>query len=80
MHGYGVLTKSGNVYNGEFRNNKQHGNGTLEYQNGDRYEGQWQNDMFHGVGTFKDTSGNEYSGDWKENKQNGWFKSIQEDG
>ncbi|CAD8149752.1 unnamed protein product [Paramecium pentaurelia] len=44
---------NGGVYEGQWYDNKMHGNGTLFYASGKpAYEGQWVNDKFQGKGTL----------------------------
>ena len=37
------------IYKGEFKNNKNHGKGTITYADGDMYNGKWQNNKRHGT-------------------------------
>lgn len=54
-------------YVGDWRNNKIHGWGTLQYLSGATYEGNFHNGWITGVGTF--TSGKlVVTGSWKENE------------
>ena len=39
-------------YEGEWENNKLHGNGKMEWPDGRKYEGQYFKDKKHGIGTF----------------------------
>ena len=43
-------------YNGEKRNGKFHGKGTLN-KDGYKYVGQWKNGKYHGQGTFTYVNG-----------------------
>ena len=51
-HGKGKITyPDGAYYEGEFKNDKMHGMGSLYYTKGKpAYEGQWMEDKFHGKG------------------------------
>ena len=50
-HGSGINTfSSGNRYQGEFVNGRQHGFGTLFMPDGQRYEGNWDSGKQHGKG------------------------------
>jgi hypothetical protein len=53
-HGQGKFYyQDGGYYDGEWRNNKMEGFGTLFYQSNHKaYEGMWSNDQFHGQGTL----------------------------
>ena len=41
---------NGNRYEGDWRNNKTHGRGTLYFANGDKCEGDWREDRLVGRG------------------------------
>ena len=45
-------------YEGEYKNDKEHGFGTSRNSDGSTYTGDWENGMFngHGVKTFKNGS------------------------
>ena len=67
------------VYEGECRNGKKHGRGSIRYASGRRYEGEWRADKMHGQGTCTDAemeySGtvywHRYKGGWREGKWHG---------
>eukprot|EP00735_Rhodelphis_limneticus_P001251 TRINITY_DN11834_c0_g1::TRINITY_DN11834_c0_g1_i1::g.16518::m.16518 TRINITY_DN11834_c0_g1::TRINITY_DN11834_c0_g1_i1::g.16518 ORF type:complete len:324 (+),score=18.06,sp/Q5PPV3/MORN3_XENLA/38.01/6e-33,MORN/PF02493.15/0.00026,MORN/PF02493.15/3.7e-05,MORN/PF02493.15/4.1e-06,MORN/PF02493.15/0.00043,MORN/PF02493.15/6e-08,MORN/PF02493.15/0.0053,MORN/PF02493.15/29,NVEALA/PF14055.1/0.16 TRINITY_DN11834_c0_g1_i1:82-972(+) len=46
------LYRNGDVYSGEWLDDKRHGFGVLMCPNGDRYEGFWQNDKKEGEGKY----------------------------
>ena len=56
----------GDIYDGEWKDDKQHGKGTFKWPHGDMYEGEWKNDKAHGKGTFKWPHGDMYEGEWKD--------------
>ena len=59
------------VYEGEFRDGKEHGRGTKTYSNGSRYEGDWRNGKKHGYGTETWASGSRYEGEFRDGKEHG---------
>lgn len=59
-------------YQGEWKNGKKHGFGTLYYRNGDIYEGEWQNNLMHGKGSVKFIGGS-LKGCWTNGKMEGKF-------
>ena len=52
------------VFEGEYRDGKEHGQGTLTWHNGDRYEGGWRNGKPHGYGVQTYADGDVYKGIW----------------
>ena len=52
-HGKGTMKyASGDVYEGEYKDDKKHGRGKQVWPNGDIYDGQWLNNYAHGEGTM----------------------------
>jgi len=41
---------NGDIYVGEWQDDKKHGQGKMEYHNGDIYVGEWQDDKINGWG------------------------------
>lgn len=78
----------GNVYKGDQRKGKRHGNGLLVYTNGDSYKGEFQFDLPHGTGKYISNDGESiYEGIWKKgilvqkthvvkSKQLGWTELV----
>ena len=62
---------SGEKYWGEWRNGKQHGQGTATYANGDKYVGEYKDDQPNGQGTNTVANGNKYVGEFKDGKYHG---------
>ena len=62
---------SGDTYNGFFKNNKRHGQGTYHHKNGDKYSGNWKNSKKHGRGTYIWKSGIKYVGQWQNSNMHG---------
>ena len=59
-----VKWRNGNVYEGNFKNNKKHGYGVFKFSNGDVYEGNWINGLEHGYGVYTWSDGDVYEGNW----------------
>jgi len=53
-------------YEGETKDGKKHGRGTMNFTNG-IYEGDWQEDMMNGFGIFTFFSGSKYEGYFEKN-------------
>ena len=58
--------RNGERYEGEYRNDKRHGQGTVTYASGNRYSGEWRNGKRYGRGTFTWINGNRFEGRWPE--------------
>ncbi|MGL6107216.1 hypothetical protein [Romboutsia sp.] len=56
---------NGDVYKGEFINEKRNGFGVCIFNNKERYEGLWKDDKMHCVGKYTYNDGSVYSGDFK---------------
>ena len=56
-HGKGkYYYKKGELYIGDWHQNKKHGNGQYFYKNGDIYTGEFQNNMKNGKGRIEETN------------------------
>ena len=69
-----VVTKQyddGGVYEGTFRNGRQHGQGSYQLPNGYRYEGDWVKGEILGQGRATFPNGSVYEGQFAEGKPNG---------
>lgn len=67
-----ISFNDGDVYKGEKKDNKRHGQGTMEFINGDKYIGEWKDNKIDGTGTFYFLEGGvKYNGQFKNNKMNG---------
>ena len=66
------------VYDGEWKNDRKEGRGTMNYHNGDVYEGEFSKGKLHGKGTYTYASGDvsKAIGEWKEGKKTGMFQEI----
>ena len=67
----GVITGSNFRYEGEIRNGRRWGTGTLVFDNGDKYVGEWKNGMKDGFGTYYYANGDRYEGQWRNDRING---------
>jgi hypothetical protein len=73
-NGFGIFYFSQNnsqffeSYEGNWLDNKKHGEGTLAWIFGDRYEGEFINDEAEGRGTYYWADGRKYVGQFKSNR------------
>ena len=44
--------KNGSIYDGQWKDDKRHGDGKMIYYNGYIYEGEFENDVRHGQGKY----------------------------
>ena len=69
---YGSYTWSdGTKYIGEWKDNKQHGQGTTIWADGNKYSGEFKNGKSNGQGTKIWSNGTKYIGEWKNDLQHG---------
>ena len=54
----------GDVYSGNWKDDKMHGKGRFNYANGSWYQGELQLGVIHGHGIFHYANGDEYEGEW----------------
>ena len=52
------------MYEGEFKDGNQNGQGTLTWTNGDMYEGEFKDGKYDGQGTYTWPDGRKYVGEW----------------
>jgi hypothetical protein len=66
----------GSTYNGQWKDDRRHGFGTLVYPDGTKYEGDWSYDQRHGNGTLWIKEGKksvkEYVGAWYDGSMEGF--------
>jgi hypothetical protein len=61
----------GNIYEGEWLDDKKHGKGKMDFANGYKYTGDWVNDMATGEGIFIWNNGDQYEGQVKNGQRHG---------
>ena len=66
-----IISPNGDVYSGEFKNGKKHGQGTFISPNGNKYVGEYKDGEKDGKGTFTWSDGRKYVGAFKDGTQNG---------
>jgi len=78
MDGHGILIEYDSDgtytrYEGEFVNNKKHGNGKIQMSNGTTYEGEWENDTMSGRGkiVFTNSFYHKYKGEFHNGQMHG---------
>ena len=62
---------NGDKYEGEWKNNKMHGQGTYTYADGEKYVGEYKDGQVNGQGSYVWASGAKYEGEWKDDKMHG---------
>jgi hypothetical protein len=74
------LWTNGDMYTGQWVNDRKNGCGTFYWRNGDKYIGEFENDLRHGFGTYiKVVNGSiqncpnctTYAGEWKNGLKHG---------
>ena len=81
-HGRGIyyFNKTGDIYYGDFTNDKITGRGDYLYALGDSYSGYLEDGKKNGEGIFKWSDGASYAGAFKDNMKNGRGKFMFADG
>ena len=67
----GIMAYNDGTYEGFFKNNKKHGQGTMTLTNGDKFVGEWKDDKKHGQGTYTWKDGDKYTGQWQKGHMHG---------
>ena len=62
---------NGDMFRGEWVQDRATGNGILMYANNNRYEGSWLDDRRHGQGAFYHADGSRYEGEWAQGRKEG---------
>jgi hypothetical protein len=79
--GRGVLYKpDGEVYEGQWYNDRPHGKGRLIMRNGDVYIGEFYEGTIHGYGKYTSLEGYSYEGGWANNAKHGSGRDVFSDG
>ena len=64
--------KNGDIYFGDWKDDKFHGKGVYIFAKGERYEGELANGFKTGNGDYQYLNGNFYQGQWREDKKQGF--------
>jgi hypothetical protein len=67
---------NGNVYEGEWQHDLNHGTGTMSLPNGDVYIGEWQQGAMCGRGRYIHSNGTLFEGFFKDSKKNGRGRCV----
>lgn len=67
-NGVGVYKQGGNVYEGEWVDDKMSGHGTFKFVGGSSYDGDWVDNKFVGQGKYSWAHGAYYIGAWVDNR------------
>ena len=68
------------IYVGEWKDNKQHGEGIEIWKDGKKYVGEFRNDKWHGQGTLTLSDGTKFTGQYKNGKKHGQGTTILSNG
>ena len=69
--GNGMEIFCGNIYTGEFRDDKKNGQGEMKIKNKDIYRGNFINDKYNGIGCYIWSNKKEYNGNFVDGKMHG---------
>lgn len=75
-----LVCVDGNVYEGEWLDDKKHGQGREVYPNGARYVGTFLYSKRHGSGMTTNADGSIYDGEYVSGERYGYGRSIRADG
>ena len=65
---------SGNIFEGNYKDNLWHGYGKYTWADGTVYEGNFKDSVYHGYGKMTWANGDIYEGNWKDNVNHGYGK------
>ncbi|KAG2495201.1 hypothetical protein HYH03_006807 [Edaphochlamys debaryana] len=72
-HGSGRMRYgSGELYDGQWRRGKRHGQGSYDNVDGFSYRGGWEDDVATGFGYARFPGGAQYEGEWLRGRRQGW--------
>jgi hypothetical protein len=71
QNGQGTYTTADGKYDGDFKDGKKHGQGTVTFADGGKYVGDFKDDKYNGQGTYTWANGEKYVGEWKNGKHHG---------
>ena len=63
--------KSGDIYEGEFKNGKRTGTGTMKHKDGSLYTGGWLNGFYEYQGELREVNGSIYKGQFQAGQKYG---------
>jgi hypothetical protein len=63
------ISSLGEIYEGEWRADKEHGHGTETFEDGSKYTGEYQFGMKNGHGKFLGADQSRYEGEFVNNKR-----------
>ena len=69
--GFSKMGNGGDTYEGEWKNDVIHGQGTYTFANGEKYVGNFKDGKRHGQGTYTFASGEKYVGNYKDGLKHG---------
>eukprot|EP00811_Abedinium_folium_P006987 NODE_16446_length_994_cov_5.507497.p2 GENE.NODE_16446_length_994_cov_5.507497~~NODE_16446_length_994_cov_5.507497.p2 ORF type:complete len:112 (+),score=15.41 NODE_16446_length_994_cov_5.507497:267-602(+) len=70
MSGEGKMTwPNGQVYEGQYEDDKKSGYGKLLWPDNRAYQGQWLSGKQHGRGTYTDAHNRSWTGDWDQGRK-----------
>eukprot|EP01062_Namystynia_karyoxenos_P070060 TRINITY_DN65439_c0_g1_i1.p1 TRINITY_DN65439_c0_g1~~TRINITY_DN65439_c0_g1_i1.p1 ORF type:complete len:158 (+),score=44.61 TRINITY_DN65439_c0_g1_i1:85-558(+) len=67
----GTMVEGGNVYVGQWSEDRMEGFGEFTFDSKAKYKGHWVNNRFEGTGCYLWPDGSFYEGQWRANKMHG---------
>ena len=72
MHGEGTIYfTNGDIYEGDWKDDKANGKGKFIWKSGNIYEGDWKDDNKNGKGKYVWCNGDYFEGEYKNDEENG---------